>query len=358
MKLLPAKKARVKNETDRPKKAEGTDPERTRVNSLRTKALVGGVYTLIGLGALGGITGGLSAMNESEAAPPVQEYVATTSAEGAALTYMTSWLQATQRDQKLMEQTSGTKLPVAPQNRVQFTNVAVADAERVTDDTVAVTVSTLVAVPSSKEEDQGEKDAGKTSEKKDSAKEAQKTAEEAKEIAEQAKAAASGEAVEGVEYQTRYYQLSVRQQDGQVQVIGFPTPAPAPERPSQEMTLDYSEKVGMQTELAQTIDGFLQSYAAGEGDTNRYLSPESTVRGIDPAPYSRLHVLEMRANQKHDEIPEGQELRLMVQAEAELPSSEGDKQAVTFALTVQEREDRWEVKSIDPAPLISDETDQ
>ena len=151
----------------------------------------------------------------------------------------------------------------------------------------------------------------------------------------------------------RYWQVAVHVgSGGQVQVVGYPTPVPAPPGTDKELVLDYSERLDPTTELGQTVNGFLQSYVAGQGDTSRYVASGSTVRGIEPAPYAQAHLRELRADQPVEDAA-GQPVRLLVQAEAELPSSEGDRQAITIALTMQKREDRWEVTTVDPAPLIT-----
>ena len=338
-------------------------PERTGVNSAATRAMVAGVYGLIGLGALGGVVGvaGAHVRVRGAAGGPVQ-YVPTTSAEGAALTYVTAWLQATQTDQELVKEASGSNLPVAPMNRLRFSNVAVSDAQRTQDsDVVAVTVSALVESVESDAADGKQKESPAPESESSAAApagadtDAEKTAQEAKRLAEEAKQAAEGQPFgEDTHYEVRYWQVAVHVGDaGQVQVVGYPTPVPAPLRTDKELVLDYSERLDPTTELGQTVIGFLQSYAAGQGDASRYLAPASTVRGIDPAPYSEVHLMELRADRKVDDPGAGQPLRLLVQAEAELPSSEGDKQAITIALTMQKRDDRWEVTTVDPAPLIT-----
>ncbi|MDK7020748.1 hypothetical protein QP276_18720, partial [Proteus mirabilis] len=121
------------------------------------RAMVAGVYGLIGLGALGGVLGVAGALSPAETVAAPVEYVPTTSAEGAALTYVTAWLQATQTDQELVKETSGSGLPVAPFKPLRFSNVAVADAQRSPDsDVVAVTVSALVESGGSDAADEGE----------------------------------------------------------------------------------------------------------------------------------------------------------------------------------------------------------
>ncbi|MFC9718341.1 hypothetical protein [Micrococcus luteus] len=338
-------------------------PERTGVNSAATRAMVAGVYGLIGLGALGGVVGVAGALSPAQTVAAPVQYVPTTSAEGAALTYVTAWLQATQTDQELVQEASGSNLPVAPMNRLRFSNVAVADAQRTQDsDVVAVTVSALVESVESDAAD-GKQKASPAPESGSSAAaspagadtDAEKTAQEAKRLAEEAKQAAEGQPFgEDTHYEVHYWQVPVHVGDaGQVQVVGYPTPVPAPPRTDKELVLDYSERLDPTTELGQTVIGFLQSYAAGQGDASRYLAPASTVRGIDPAPYSEVHLMELRADRKVDDPGAGQPLRLLVQAEAELPSSEGDRQAITIALTMQKRDDRWEVTTVDPAPLIT-----
>ena len=344
----------------RDKRTADPGPERTGMNAVTNRALVAGVYGLIGLGALGGVAGAVSAMNTSEVAPAPVQYVATTSAEGAAVTYLASWLQATQTDQQLMKETTGAKLPIAPQNRVRYSNLAVADAERTTQEhVVSVTVSALVDVSDQEQKKEQKKatasQAPAPAAGEDPAAQAKQTAQEAKKLAEEAlQAAADPAAPKAVTYEVRYWQMPVYEgPDGQVQVVGYPTPVPAPQRVGQELTLDYPERLDPLAELGQTVTGFLQSYAAGQGDASRYVAPGADVRGIAPAPYREVEVMEMRSDHRLEDLAADQPLRLLVQAEATLGSDKADRQALSFALTVQKREDRWEVTAVDPAPLIT-----
>ncbi|MEO4039923.1 conjugal transfer protein [Micrococcus luteus] len=337
-------------------------PERTGVNSASTRLMVGGVYALIGLGAIGGVMGASAAMSPDETLAAPVEYVPTTLAEGVAVNYVTSWLQATQTDQALVKTTSGSSLPVAPMTPLQFSNVTVAGAARTDQpDVVSVTVSAVVEASEAKDSEAEDKDetASKESPRpaaSEASDRAQKTAQEAKQLAQEAKDLAAGKQTGSTNLEVRYWLVSVHQSPaGQVQVVGYPTPVPAPSPPAERLVLDYSERLDPLSELGETVNGFLQSYAAGEGDTRRYLAPSSTVRGIVPAPYTEVHLMELRGEHTTEDLTPGQPLRLLVQAEAELPSSEGDKQAITIALTVQEREDRWEVTTVDPAPLITEQ---
>ncbi|MFI5825496.1 conjugal transfer protein [Streptomyces rishiriensis] len=339
MKLWKSSKKTEPQETDQrldaatePKSGKNAGPERTGVNALATRAMVLGVYGLIGLGAVGGVAG-LAAATSAPETPALQEaYRPTTSAEGVALTYVTAWLQATRSDQELIKATTGSGLSVAPLTPVKFSNVSVAAAERTEqEDLVSVTVSALVDAVTP---EPAKKSAGTGAEEEPSA----------------SQAAAPHEH----DYQVRYWQVAVQESaDGRLQVVGNPAPVPGPARSDQELTLNYSQRLDSSSEIGQSTVGFLQSYAAGQGETSRYVAPGSTVRGIVPAPYTRVDVMELRADRALDQVSPGQPVHVLVQAEAELASTEGDRQAITIALTLQEREDRWEVLSVDPAPLTT-----
>lgn len=336
MKLLKAKKKTDPQEhqdTDRTGQTE-RGREHTKVNSLGTKALVGGVYALILVGAAGGAVGLLAASDEPAPAPAQVEHVETASAEGAAVSYITSWLSATKSDQSLVQEITGSRLPAAPQNQVDFSAITVANVEQTDrDDVVAVTVSALVTAPEAKPEDD---DSESSSD----------------EEAEGTGADDGDQGPAGVTH-VQHWQVSVQQKDGQVQVIGFPTPVPAPAQLPEPAELDYPERIDVYSELGKTLEGFAQSYAAGQGDVSRYLSPDSKIRSVSPTPYTRVHLTDLRSDSDPAEVPAGDPMRVLVQAEAELESSSDDRQAVSFALTVREREGRWEVTAVDPAPAIA-----
>lgn len=301
--------------------------ERTRVNALSTKALIAGFYGLVALGAVGGVVGLSSDSGEAATEIAHVEQVSTTPAEGAAAAYIVSWLSATQSDQSLVRQLTGSSLPVAPYNPVEFSAVTVADVQHSPEeDFVAVTISAaLTAAGSDSAESDSEGEAGN----------------------ERSKPVTT----------VQYWQVMVQLTEGRAQVVGYPTPVPAPELSEERVRLGYSERVTSNSELAETLDGFARSYASGEGDARRYVSSDSKIRGITPAPYTDVSIREILASQDPTEIASQTPLRVIVQAEGQLSSSSGDRQAITLALTVHEREGRWEVKTIDPSPVIARPTD-
>ena len=346
MKLFKAKKKTAPQErqdADRPGQAK-YGQEHTKVNSLSTKALVGGVYGLILLGAAGGAVG-LFAASAEPAPPPAQvEHGETATAEGAAISYITSWLSATKSDQSLVQEITGSRLPAAPQNRVDFSAITVANVEQTDrDDVVAVTVSALMTTPEAKPKDDSSE--SNRSEAADSSDAGDETTEGADE--------GNTDQSPGSVTRVQHWQVSVQQRDGQVQVIGFPTPVPAPAQLPEPAELDYPERIDVYSELGKTLEGFAQSYAAGQGDVSRYLSPGSKIRGVSPTPYTQVHLTDLRSDSDPGDVPAGEPMRVLVQAEAELESSSDDRQAVSFALTVREREGRWEVTAVDPAPAIA-----
>ena len=163
---------------------------------------------------------------------------------------------------------------------------------------------------------------------------------------------AAGVTAKPVPYTLRYYQVAVHEQaPGQLQVIGYPTPVPGPAH-GDPVTLNYSQRVGPDTDLGKMLDGFLQAYGAGRSDVSRFLAPGYKLAAIDPAPYTRLFIQEIRTDQALDSVQPGTPVRALIQAEAELPDERNSRMGVTVPVTVTFRDGRWEVTSLDPAPLI------
>lgn len=312
-------------------------PAHTKVNDLGSKLLVGGVYGAIGLALLSGCGAlGMSVMSSGADKAPVVEAVNTATAEGAAVSYVTAWLTASREDQSLLSAYVKEDSRKVPETPLAVRDVAVAGVEKTKDpDVISVLVAAHVEQRTELEQD------GQTGQKVPAADQA----------------SASPETQTTPEpaaptYALRYYQVAVKHKDGAVQVIGYPTPAPGP-RQGESVSLGYPHRISVTTDFGTTLEGFLQSYGAGKGDVTRYLGANSTLQAIDPAPYTELVIEDLRTSKKLEELPDGESVRVLIQAEGVLPDARQSRMGATFPVTVAQRDGRWEVISLDPAPLLA-----
>ena len=355
MKLLPGKKksapAAEEQQTQEPM------PAKSKVNDLATRLLMYGFYGLVLLGFGLSVVAVILAAASAGEPEAKAEVVDTSHAEGLAASYVSAWLRASRDDQSLLEPyIGGTRVPLLPVEPLAVRDVAVAGVQRGEDPSItSVTVAAYVEQRTGATKSPG----------------APAGAEESLSIIERATAAPTtpvptpaaasgspssaptpGAKATPVGYQLRYYQVAVREEaPGRLQVIGYPTPVPGPAQ-GEAISLDYSTRITPDTELGKMLDGFLQSYAAGQSDVSRFLAPDYKLAAIEPAPYTRLHVQEIRTNEAVDAVQPGTPVRALIQAEAELPDERGSRMGVTVPVTVTFRDGRWEVSSLDPAPLI------
>jgi hypothetical protein len=154
----------------------------------------------------------------------------------------------------------------------------------------------------------------------------------------------------------RYFQVPVRYTEGsalRAQTLPAPVAAPAVAVADR---LSYRYRATLTDPVAAAANDFLSALLAGSGDVARYVSPGSEIAAIDPAPYTTVVIEDVMVDDDPAEdgtSPEsGEERHLLVTATVTAAA----KQDVTvqYALTLAARDGRWEVKSIDLAPVVSD----
>lgn len=104
----------------------------------------------------------------------------------------------------------------------------------------------------------------------------------------------------------------------------------------------------------ETARGFLTAYLVGTSELDRYTSPDAGLRAISPAPYAAVKVTGVRddsASSGRQRVPaDGTVLHQLVQIDA--TDRAGSPASLSYALTLTSRAGRWEVASVDDAPVI------
>jgi len=151
-------------------------------------------------------------------------------------------------------------------------------------------------------------------------------------------------------WQPAWYQVNIHHQDGRFVPLGWPAPVPAPETGGAPR-LSYAHAAS--DEITETVADFFEAYALGEGDVTRLTHPESTIQPLEPAQYSHVEVLEVTTDEDHhDSVPED-ETTTRAYVQLSLGNSPDAARAATYALTLEARGGRWEVRNLDPAPQVS-----
>lgn len=143
----------------------------------------------------------------------------------------------------------------------------------------------------------------------------------------------------------RYYTVGVVETGGALAATGPPSLVAAPqgtEPPPLAVTALGLPEPGAELDAAL---GFLRAYLAGDGDLDRYTSPDLQLEPVSPPPYTGLDV--QRAGMERDGAG-AVLLRLEVAAE----DGAGLTNVLGYSLEVAERSGRWEVSEIHgAAPL-------
>lgn len=154
----------------------------------------------------------------------------------------------------------------------------------------------------------------------------------------------------------RYFQVPVLHSDTsalRAQTLPAPVAAPTVADPGR---LAYRYRATPTDPVAAAANDFLSALLAGSSDVARYISPGSEISAIDPAPYTTVVIEDVMVDEdpaEDDTAPaNGEERQLLVTATVTADA----KQNVTvqYSLTLEARDGRWEVKSIDLAPVVTD----
>ncbi|MGW2182697.1 conjugal transfer protein [Streptomyces sp. NPDC001732] len=162
----------------------------------------------------------------------------------------------------------------------------------------------------------------------------------------------------------RYFQIPVRAgAGGSLAAAALPAEVGTPlsgEAPS----LAYGQSVPVRSTdpAAQTLTGFFAAYLAGSGELDRYLSPGTALTAVSPAPYGRVEVARFAEVGTNDPfgtdergvpVSDGERRQLLVDVTAS--DAGGQERPLTYAVTITARDGRWEIASVEGAPVLSKE---
>jgi hypothetical protein len=167
---------------------------------------------------------------------------------------------------------------------------------------------------------------------------------------------------------THWYRVSVAQagstgatpgsNDSTVfQVTSAPYEVPAPVSGSSLTNSAYSDlTVPVSGPIGDTAQHFLDAYLTGNGEIERYTSPGVTIAPVTPPSASKITVQTIAAipvaddAQDADSVPaDGVTVHVLVQTT--VTGSAGSGIPMDYPLTLRSRAGRWEVLSLDSAPV-------
>jgi conjugative transposon protein TcpC len=144
----------------------------------------------------------------------------------------------------------------------------------------------------------------------------------------------------------RFYSVGVAlTPKGGLVATSLPAEVPRPpEAKVPKLALGSLEPVVADDPVAQAVGHFASAFLTGDGELDRYVSPASALRPVQPPPFTAVEVT--RLAQRSIAGPD-QAVAIL----AEVRAVDGTKRAqvLHYALELARREGRWEVRSLLPA---------
>lgn len=146
---------------------------------------------------------------------------------------------------------------------------------------------------------------------------------------------------------TRFYSVGVAETTTGWTIVGLPTLVPAPARATgPELLIDRLDGLDATPGLEEMLLRFLAAYLAGEGELTRYTSPTSPIVSVQPPLFTVVEIVQAGMIETSAGLTE---VAVLVRA----TDGAGRAQILEFALVVEQRDGRWEVSQLLPAPRLA-----
>lgn len=151
-------------------------------------------------------------------------------------------------------------------------------------------------------------------------------------------------------YVPAWFQVNIQNRNDTLSVLSWPAPIPTPKTETPSI-LRYSNDAS--ADVRKTVESFFRAYVLDEGEVARIIHPESTIQALGPNPYTAVKVLGISTDKNfEDGIPsDGTSARALI--DLSLGAGEEAFRTATYSMTLESRGGRWEVRAIDPAPLVT-----
>lgn len=127
-------------------------------------------------------------------------------------------------------------------------------------------------------------------------------------------------------------------------VTGLPSLISAPANvEAPELLVDRLE--GVEPDIDELLSRFLSAYLTGEGELARYVAPSSAIVPVQPPPFANVEVVAAGMAATTDA---GTHVAAVVRA----TDLAGRTQLLEYSLAISERDGRWEVSALLPAPPL------
>ncbi len=144
----------------------------------------------------------------------------------------------------------------------------------------------------------------------------------------------------------RYFSVGVVETTTGWVVVSLPALVPRPARvTAPDLLIGRFDGLDSAPGLEEMLPRFLAAFLTGAGELTRYASPSSPIVAVQPPPFTDVDVLRSGLVG----IPGGlTEVAVLVRG----TDADGRTQILEYALVVEQRDGRWEVSRLLPAPTL------
>lgn len=373
-------KKKTKDSDSKPKKNKGEKQEKEETVAgngqvLQSKgALLGRIaawvfVAFVGFGALAAV---LNLVNPPATAEQIVEAGETPESQQAAeygRGFVGTWLRATgDDDQEVARYMPISRGDITEDEPTEFRELSVASVET-TDNgisTVIISAEVYTVIDEDENEDEitgtddltNEDGEEATEEPEDpsaspaTSEDEEEATEDDEEVSEEESADPGGDEGPETAWVPTWYQVNVFYDGETFTPLGWPAPVPAPETgDGPRMAYNFAGS----DEIEATIEDFFGAYILESGDVTRMTHPDSTIQSLGTNPYTSVEIGDVTTDEDHrDEVPDdGTVTHSLVNLS--LGTTEDTARAATYALTLETRGGRWEVRNLDPAPVLHPE---
>jgi len=145
---------------------------------------------------------------------------------------------------------------------------------------------------------------------------------------------------------TRYFSVGVVETATGWAVTGLPTLIPPPAKTAvPELLVGRFDGLAGAPGLEEMLPRFLAAFLTGVGELTRYTSPSSPIVAVQPPPFASVEVLRTGVAETPDSTEAAAQVRGI--------DADGRAQILEYALVVEQRDGRWEVPRLLPAPTLA-----
>lgn len=149
-----------------------------------------------------------------------------------------------------------------------------------------------------------------------------------------------------------FWQVGIDTSGSQPVAVGLPAPVAGPPEPDRAPVAVTLNQPSTNDPAVESVQGFLEAYLCGAADLDRYLHPDAALRAVSPPVCQQVQVSRW-GSAPGTGGDEAAEPRQTVVAEVVLDSGSRARRA-TYGLTLAQRDGRWEVAELLPAPPIKE----